>query len=83
MSFNKLSVAESDSDHLITCSCNGDTLIMDQNGEVATFKLGESVTAFCTGAYTVKANTKPVSCFVFRTSSRKVYLLFNMFYLNF
>lgn len=60
------------SDYIITCSWNGDTYIVDQNSQVATFKLGEYISAFCSGMYTVKSNTKPVPCFVFRTMSSKV-----------
>lgn len=59
-------------DFIITCGWNGDILIVDQKCEVSTFKLGEPITTFCSGMYSVKPNTKPVSCFVFTTITHKV-----------
>jgi len=65
-------MGDGSSDYLVTCSWNGDTTIMDLKGEFATFKLEDSVTAFCSGMYTVKSNIKPVPSFVFITMSQKV-----------
>ncbi|XP_025415225.1 KICSTOR complex protein ITFG2-like isoform X1 [Sipha flava] len=75
---NKLSITESGSDFLIACSWNGETFIIDQKKQVSTFKLGEPITAFCSGMYTARSNTKPVSCFVFITISHKVCIYFDM-----
>lgn len=76
-SISKLSLEDSGPDYIVTCSWNGDTFIVDQKSQIAaTFQLGETVSAFCSGMYTVKSNTKPVSCFVFITMSRKVNLFF-------
>jgi len=70
---SKLSIADGGPDYLITCSLNGDTLIIDQKSQHATFKFGESVSAFCCGMYTVKPNTKSMPSFVLITNSQKVY----------
>lgn len=74
-SVNKLSVAGGP-DYIITCSQNGDTFIVDQKSQVASFKLGKSVVAFCSGVYTVKSNTKPASCFVFVTTLHEVCIFY-------
>jgi hypothetical protein len=79
---NKLSITESGSDFLIACSWNGETFIIDQKKQVSTFKLGEPITAFCSGMYTARSNTKPVSCFVFITISHKVCKIYEII-LNF
>jgi len=76
-SVNKLCVAGGP-DYIITCSQNGDTFIVDQKSQVASFKLGQSVVAFCSGVYTVKSNTKAVSCFVFVTTLHEVYVYYDM-----
>lgn len=60
-------------DYIIACSRNGNTFIIDQKSQVSAFKLGKSVIAFCSGMYTAKSNSKPVSCFVFVSSLHKVY----------
>lgn len=73
---SKLSIADGGPDYLITCSLNGDTLIMDQKSEHSIFKFGESVSAFCCGMYTVKPNTKSMPSFVLITNSQKVYTFF-------
>lgn len=75
-SLKKLSSNIDGYDYLITCSWNGDTCIVDQKGNLALFKLGENVSAFSTGMYTARANTKPVPSFVFITMKRKVRKLF-------
>lgn len=75
-SLKKLSTNSNGHDYLITCSWTGDTFIVDQKGNLALFKLGENVSGFCTGMYTVKANTRPVPSFVFITMKRKVCKLF-------
>ncbi|VVC24544.1 WD40/YVTN repeat-like-containing domain,Integrin-alpha FG-GAP repeat-containing protein 2 [Cinara cedri] len=78
-SINKLPVGNGRPDYIITCAWNGEILIVDQKCEVlATFKLGEPITAFCSGMYTVKPNTKPVYCLVFITVKNKVHVYFNM-----
>lgn len=77
---SKLSIVDGGPDYLITCSSNGDTYIVDQMGQHATFKFGESVSAFCCGMYTVKPNTKSMSSFVFITNSQKVYNFFLLLY---
>lgn len=74
---SKLSIKDGGPDYLITCSLNGDTLIMDQTSQHSTFKFEESVSAFCCGMYTVKPNTKSLPSFVFITNSQKVYTFFS------
>lgn len=69
---SKLSIAYGGPDYLITCSFNGDTYIVDQKSQLATFKFGESVSAFCCGMYTAKPNTKSKPSFVFITNEHKV-----------
>ncbi|CAI6345816.1 unnamed protein product [Macrosiphum euphorbiae] len=75
---SKLSIADGGPDYLITCSLNGDTLIVDQKSQHATFKFGESVSAFCCGMYTVKPNTKSMPSFVLITNSQKVYIYYGL-----
>lgn len=77
---NKMSITDISPDYLITCSWNGDTFIIDQKKQVSTFKLGEHITAFCSGMYTAKSNTKPVSCFVFITISHKVCQIYKIIF---
>ncbi|XP_060873368.1 KICSTOR complex protein ITFG2-like [Metopolophium dirhodum] len=75
---SKLSIADDGPDYLITCSLNGDTIIVDQKSQHSTFKFGESVSAFCCGMYTVKPNTKSMPSFVFITNSQKVYVYYGL-----
>jgi len=75
---NKLSIADDGPDYLITCSLNGDTLIVDQKSQHATFKLRESVSVFCCGMYTAKPNTKSMPSFVFTTNTKNgIYIFFS------
>ncbi|XP_050426561.1 KICSTOR complex protein ITFG2-like [Adelges cooleyi] len=74
----KLSMTEGGPDYLIACSWNGDTYIVDQQSHVVIFQLGESVTSFCSGMYTIKSNVRPVPCFVFTTFSHKVYIYYDV-----
>lgn len=61
-----------DSDYLVACTSAGDVYLVDLKGETSLFKLGELVTAFLSGMYTVKSNTKPLPCCVFVTTKHKV-----------
>ncbi|XP_050529137.1 KICSTOR complex protein ITFG2-like isoform X1 [Daktulosphaira vitifoliae] len=74
----KLSLTDDGPDYLISCSWNGDTYIVDQQGHIVMFQLGESVTAFCSGMYTIKSNEKPVPCFVFITFNHKVFIYYDI-----
>lgn len=67
-------IVEGGPDYIVACSWSGEAFIIDQQSRVASFRVGESVTAFCCGMYTLKSNTKPVPCFVFITFSHKVRL---------
>lgn len=62
----------------VTCAWDGSTYIINQEKELVRFQFDHSVSAFCTGHFSLKSDKSPSQALVYVTFHNKIYLYYNV-----
>ena len=62
----------------MTCAWDGSTYIINQEKELVRFQFDHSVSAFCTGHFSLKSDKPPSQALVYVTFHNKIYLYYNV-----
>jgi len=74
----KLDMTGDGREEVVTCAWDGSTYIINQEKELVRFQFDHSVSAFCTGHFSLKSDKPPSQALVYVTFHNKIYLYYNV-----